>query len=546
MVVIRSLFPDIKIPVTDVYSYIFKEPNHPANWPALIDAATGTVVTYGQLRERIGALAAGFRRVLGVRKGSVVGVFAPNNIDYATVVYATLGLGASVTLANPTYTSDELAYQLRDAGATSLVTAAALLDIALPAVKAVPAIKHVYIFGDAPATGPSGAKIAPISDLLRHGTVTLPAVKLTQKEIQNDPAYLCYSSGTTGRSKGVETTHYNMVANVAQIEAFETNFTVGTETLMGVLPFYHIYGLNILLTFALRKGAALVIHQKFDFPAFLSSMQQYKVTRAHIVPPIALALVKSPLVDNYDVSSCKMYLSGAAPLGEELSEEFAKRFGIQIRQGYGMTELSPVTHMSLQDVIIPGSVGHLLPNVECKLVNPDTGKEVGYNQEGEVWVRGPMVMKGYHNNPQATKETIDKDGWLHTGDIGVCDETGNFKIVDRLKELIKYKGLQVAPAELEAHLLSHPSIADAAVVSIPDQAAGELPLAYVVLKPDVTLSETEVQKFIEGQVAQHKRLRGGVIFTDAIPKAASGKILRRVLREDVKGRLAKGSLKAKL
>jgi acyl-CoA synthetase (AMP-forming)/AMP-acid ligase II len=302
------------------------------------------------------------------------------------------------------------------------------------------------------------------------------------------------------------------------------------DVLLCVLPLFHIYGLVVVLNMGLHMGATIVMMPRFDLEQFLSLIQKYRVTLSHIVPPIVLQLAQNPVIDKYDLSSLKMIFSGAAPLGVDLSRECMKRVGCGIRQGYGMTETSPVTHSSPPhpDDMKLGAVGPAAPNTECKLIDPATGAELGANQEGELWVRGPQVMTGYLNNPEATAGTLDSDGWLHTGDIGYADEDGHFFIVDRMKELIKYKGFQVAPAELEAVLLSHPNIADAAVIPCADDEAGEVPKAFVVLRGEVPAAE--IMDFVAARLAPHKKIRF-VEFIAQIPRSASGKILRRVLVE---------------
>jgi acyl-CoA synthetase (AMP-forming)/AMP-acid ligase II len=280
----------------------------------------------------------------------------------------------------------------------------------------------------------------------------------------------------------------------------------------------------------LHMGATIVMMPRFDLEQFLTLIQKYRVTLSHIVPPIVLQLAQNPMIEKFDLSSLKMIFSGAAPLGADLSRECMARVGCDIRQGYGMTETSPVTHSSPPNPgdMKLGAVGPAAPNTECKLVDPASGEELGPNQEGELWVRGPQVMTGYLNNLEATVRTIDSDGWLHTGDIGYADEDGHFYIVDRMKELIKYKGFQVAPAELEAVLLSHPAIADAAVIPCADDEAGEVPKAFVVLGGEVTAEE--IMGFVAERLAPHKKIRF-VEFIAQIPRSASGKILRRVLVE---------------
>jgi acyl-CoA synthetase (AMP-forming)/AMP-acid ligase II len=275
---------------------------------------------------------------------------------------------------------------------------------------------------------------------------------------------------------------------------------------------------------------------RFDLETFLRVVQQYRATRVDLVPPIVLALAKHPAVDKYDLSSVRLVFSGAAPLGEELERACSQRLGgAPVLQGYGMTEASPVTHSNaMRDLseARPGSVGRTVPNTECKIVDPVSGEALGPGQDkpGEVCIRGPQVMKGYLNNPEASRQMLTPDGWLHTGDIGYIDQDGFLYVVDRLKELIKYKGLQVPPAELEAVLVSHPAVADAAVIPSPDEEAGEVPKAFVVLKPQASVSAEDLMSHVGGRVAPHKRVRR-LEFIDQIPKSPSGKILRRLLVE---------------
>ncbi|HET7517665.1 MAG TPA: AMP-binding protein, partial [Actinomycetes bacterium] len=302
------------------------------------------------------------------------------------------------------------------------------------------------------------------------------------------------------------------------------------ERLIAVLPFFHIYGLVVLMCAAVSKGSTLVTMPRFDLEQFLGLLQDQRITRAYVAPPIVLALAKHPLVDNYDLSSLKSVLSGAAPLDASLEKACAERLGCEVIQGWGLTETSPVvtTNYNTPRGPKPGSVGVPLPNTEMRVVDPATGADVSRGETGELLVRGPQVMKGYLNAPEATAAMLDPEGWLHTGDLGTIDEQGYVFIVDRVKELIKYKGLQVAPAELEAVLLSHPEVADAAVVRHPDEEAGEVPKAFVVARSPV--DPEELKAFVAERVAPHKKVRL-VEFVDEIPKAASGKILRRLLMD---------------
>jgi len=306
---------------------------------------------------------------------------------------------------------------------------------------------------------------------------------------------------------------------------------------IATLPLFHAYGMIVNTNIGLYVGLQSIVMQSFDFEKYLSLIPKYKVTHLHVVPPIMILLEKHPLVQKYDLSSLKHILSGAASLSPEIELKVKKRLPwlLSIKQAYGMSELSPVSHYAPKNQPLkPGSVGKLVPNLEAKIVNVETGKELGVNEEGELWIKGPSVMLGYYGMPKDTADTIDKDGFLHTGDVAKIDQDGFFYIVDRLKELIKYKGLQVAPAELEAILLDHPSIADAAVIPVPNDEAGEVPKAFVVVKEGKTLVEREVVEYVEKRVAHHKRIRGGVEFIAQIPKSASGKILRRILRDKQK------------
>ena len=385
-------------------------------------------------------------------------------------------------------------------------------------------IEEVFVFGSA-----QGATSFD-SLLIDNG-------RAEQVEIDplEDLIALPYSSGTTGLPKGVMLTHHNLVANICQMEGL--CYFYETDTLICVLPLFHIYGLVVVLNMGLYSGSTIVMMPRFELESFLKAVQDYDVSLAHLVPPVVLALSKHPVVDNYKLANLKTIFSGAAPLGEELTRACMDRLGINIRQGYGMTETSPVTHSSPAPPRVSkfGSVGVPAPNTECKIVDLGTGEPLGPGQRGEVCVRGPQIMKGYLNRPDATAETIDPEGWLHTGDIGYADEDGHFFIVDRAKELIKYKGFQVAPAELEAVLLTHPYVADAAVIPYPDEEAGEVPKGIVVLREP---AETEaILQFVAERVAPHKRIRY-LEFVDKIPKSPSGKILRRVLVDMEKARTA--------
>ena len=497
--------------------------------PALIDASSDHVITYGKLLENVKALSTALYHQVSLRPADVILLYGPNSSHFPTVMLSGLRIGCSISPSNPLYQVHELAHQLRDSKAKVLFTSKAGLSIARQAAELVGlSNQKIFILSD-DLDNVDGHET--MAKLIKDST-RFPLVKpkqYSENEIMSGtPAFLCYSSGTTGLSKGVETTHDNIAFNCAQVQSLEKYST--KTVLMATLPMYHMYLLQIGLMQGLWQKSTLIIQERFHLQDFLQYIQKYKVTKAHIVPPIVLQMAKDPLVAKYDLSSLKECVVAAAPLGKEISHQFRKRLaGIEIKQAYGMTEMSPISHMTPSSNIIDGSVGCLVPNTQAKIIDVD-GNVLGYNQEGELLVKGRMVMKGYLNNPPATALAIDEEGYLHTGDLAICRENGYFEIVDRLKELIKFKGFPVVPAELEALLISHPEILDASVIGIKDEECGELPKAFCVRKPGSKVTGQEVQDFIASRVAHYKKLRGGVEFIDKIPKSAAGKILRRLLR----------------
>jgi acyl-CoA synthetase (AMP-forming)/AMP-acid ligase II len=509
----KGPYPQVSIPELPLTQFVLAHASELSDKPALIEGTTGRVITYAQLAHSINQVAANLHRI-GFKHGDVFGILSQNVPEYAIIFHAVATLGGINTLINPLYTESEIAHQLKDSGAQFLVTSTLFMDKARAAADSA-GITNLFLFGDAPGFQPF--------DSLMTGDGEVPAVDINPKE---DLVALPYSSGTTGLPKGVMLTHYNLVSNMRQMDGLD--YFTEDDTLLCVLPLFHIYGLVVILNMGLHMGATVVTMPRFDLEQFLKAVSDYRVTLAHLVPPIVLALSKSPIVDKYDLSSLKTVFSGAAPLDENLTRACMQRLNVRIRQGYGMTETSPVTHSSPSDPahVKHGSVGFAAPNTECKIIDLETGAPLPAKKEGELCVRGPQIMKGYLNRPEATAATIDQDEWLHTGDIAFVDEDGHFFIVDRAKELIKYKGFQVPPAELEALLLTHDAVADAAVIPCPDEEAGEVPKAFVVLRRAATA--TELMDFVEKRVAPYKRLRF-VEFIDKIPKSPSGKILRRVL-----------------
>jgi len=518
--IVKGPYPDVAIPQTALTPFVLHRAKELGDKPALIEGQTGRTISYAQLADLI-SIAAYNLSQRGFKKGDVFGILSPNCPEYAIAFHAVATLGGIVTPINPLYTKHEFGPQLKDCGARFLVTAPACVEKAREAATEA-GVEELFVFGSAPGV--------TSFDSLLVDNGRAEQVEIDPKE---DLVVLPYSSGTTGLPKGVMLTHYNLVANIRQMEGL--CYFSETDTLICVLPLFHIYGLMVVLNMGLYNGVSIVLMPRFDLESFLKAVQDYEVSLAHLVPPIILSLSKNPIVDNYRLPKLHTIFSGAAPLGEELTRACMDRLGCNIRQGYGMTETSPVTHSSPAPPMISkfGSVGVPAPNTECKVVDLETGKSLGPGQRGEVCARGPQIMKGYLNRPDATAQTIDSEGWLHTGDIGYFDEDAHFFIVDRAKELIKYKGLQVPPAELEAVLLSHPCIADAAVIPYPDAEAGEVPKGIVVLREPVKAEE--VLQFVAERVAPHKRIRH-LEFVDKIPKSPSGKILRRVLVEKEKAK----------
>lgn len=522
--IFHSPYPDVDIPDIPVTQFLLERIQPYMDKPALIDGPTGRTLTYGQFAMGVRLIASSLSK-RGLKKGDVFAIYSPNLPEYAVAFHAVSLIGGIVTTVNPLYTASELIHQLNDAGAKYLLTIPQFMDKTAD-VKSQSKVEEIFVFGEA-----EGA--TPFASLLQSDG-QLPDVHIHSAE---NLVVLPYSSGTTGLPKGVMLTHRNLVANMAQgLGITDLDLMSHKDVVIGLLPFYHIYGLVVILNLALLQGATVVTMPRFDLVQFLEIAQKYRVTRMNLVPPILVALAKHPIIDQYDLSSLVEIASGAAPLGEELAEAVVQRLKCNVIQGFGMTETSPVTHTCPNS---PGkmkraSVGPAIPNTETKIIDITTGEILGKNSNGEVCVRGPQVMKGYLNNPSATAATIDAEGWLHTGDVGYVDDDGYLYIVDRVKELIKYKGFQVAPAELEAILLAHPAIADAAVIPSPDEEAGEVPKAFIVRKGELT--EDEIMAWVAEQVSPQKKIRR-VEFVTEIPKSTSGKILRRVLVEQERAKV---------
>ncbi|WP_420644536.1 4-coumarate--CoA ligase family protein [Candidatus Leptofilum sp.] len=523
--IFKSPYPDVDIPNVSLTEFVLSRTQQFGDKPALIDGPSGRTITYTQLGGAIRLVASSLAK-RGFGKGDVFAIYSPNIPEYAVAFHAVSLLGGIVTTVNPLYTAEELSRQLNDANAKYLLTISLFLENAKTAASQSN-VEEIFTFDPTEGATPFGT--------LLQSDGSLPEISINPAE---DLVVLPYSSGTTGYPKGVMLTHRNIVANIVQVEGVTGIELVDeADTVVGILPFFHIYGMVVIMNMSLVKGATVVTMPRFDMVQFLELVQKHKVTRVNLVPPILVGLAKHPIVDQYDVSSLVELSSGAAPLGQALADEVKARLVCRVVQGYGLTETSPVTHvynrtMTKEDKL--SSVGPAIPNTEVMVVDVASMKPLGRNQNGEIWMRGPQIMKGYLNNPDATAATVDEEGWLHSGDIGYIDDEGFFYIVDRLKELIKYKGFQVAPAELEALLLSHPAIADVAVIPSPDEEAGEVPKAFVVLKAEATAES--IMDWVAERVSPQKKVRR-IEFVEEVPKSLSGKILRRILVEQERAKL---------
>ncbi|KAH8923117.1 acetyl-CoA synthetase-like protein [Atractiella rhizophila] len=532
--------PKNDIPLTSVFEYIWSNPNNvPEDTVALVDSQD-KFLTRKELRENSQRLAYYLVHSLGLQAGDVACIFSPNSIHYHVMVYACQCAGIVVSAANAAYMVDELHHQLEDSGSKLLLAHPAVLEVAEQATRRLASPPKILLASSRAESVSYAGRYLCLDETM--GEKLLPPHRV--KDPKTSVAYLGYSSGTTGKAKGVMTTHYNMCSVISMLHTIAE----GPEHVqMAFLPLNHIYGLSKLVHWPIREGMKVVIMPRFDLEGYCSLVQKHKITCTMLVPPVALLLAKDPRVSSYDLSSLKIIVSGAAPLGKEMEDTLSARLGGNcfVTQAYGLTETSPTTHYRTPEFAMPGSIGPLLPRLEARIVNPETLEDVAEEQEGEMWIRGPNVMLGYLNRPEQTKESIVQGGWLRTGDVAYV-KNNCFFITDRIKELIKYKGFQVPPAELESLLLQHPAIADAGVIGVYNASEQtELPRAYVVRSEGSKVAEKEIEDWVASKVSNPKRLRGGVRFVDFIPKSPSGKILRRVIKDWAKADEPK-TAKAKL
>ena len=502
--VISSPWPAPRIPDVDFAAHVLRHAERLVDRPSLVDAADGRALSYGGLAAAARRTAAGLA-ARGFGRGDVLAIYSPNVPEFVVLVLGVAMAGGTTTMVNPLYTVGELAAQLRDSGAQILVTIPPLMERAVEAGREAGALSVL-------GYGELTAEVQPPVVAIAPGDVVL----------------LPYSSGTTGLPKGVGLTHRAVVANLVQIESA---LALGPDdVVLAIAPMSHVMGLIVVACHALCQGATVVTMARFELGAFLRVVQDRRVTASIVAPPIALALARHPTVERFELSALRWLGCGAAPLDRRIEEQCAQRLGCAFGQGYGMTETTgaiALTNVALPERIVPGTVGPLVPGTQARVIDPETGADLGAGAEGELLVRGPQLMRGYRGHHDATAATIDADGWLHTGDLATVSSDGVLRITDRIKELIKVKGFQVAPAELEGLLCAHPSVADAAVVGVPDEMAGEVPQAFIVARGEVVADD--LIGWVAERVAPHKRIRA-VEFVEEIPRLPSGKILRRLLR----------------
>ncbi|KDP36837.1 hypothetical protein JCGZ_08128 [Jatropha curcas] len=490
---------------------------------AFIDATTGRHLSFLELWRAVDSVATSLFE-LGVRKGHVILLLSPNSIFFPIVCLSVMSLGAIITTTNPLNTPREMAKQIADSKPSFAFTTPQLVPKLAESDSSLP----IILIEDQNSTKLDAKIVTTLSQMM---TKEPSGSRIKERVNIDDTATLLYSSGTTGASKGVVSSHRNLIAMVQTIVG---RFNEDREhRFICTVPMFHIYGLAAFATGLLASGSTIIVLSKFEIHEMLSTIEGYRATDLPLVPPILVALINGSdqIRSKYDLSSLETVLSGGAPLGKEVIEGFAEKYPtVRILQGYGLTESTAIgaSTDTPEESRRYGTAGLLSPSMEAKIVDPESGKPLPVNQTGELWLRGPSIMKGYFGNVEATSSTLDSEGWLRTGDLCYIDDDGFIFVVDRLKELIKYKGYQVPPAELEALLLTHVDISDAAVIPLPDKEAGQIPMAYVVRKAGSSLSETAVMDFVARQVAPYKRIRR-VAFISAIPKNASGKILRKDL-----------------
>ncbi|KAJ5497496.1 AMP-dependent synthetase/ligase [Penicillium fimorum] len=560
----RSPYPDMDIKSIDLVSYLFSNPlNTPLDRPLYIDAISEEQYTLGDVIQRTRSLSSGLRQIIGVKPNDIVALLSPNTIDYPVICHAIIGSRAIVSPTSAALTVLELNAQLKTSGARFIIVHSSLLETAQKAAQGTSIEKVLLIDGQSPANS------QPTCNHLASTFAPGDFLAIDPSEADHQPAFICFSSGTSGAAKGVVTTHKNITSNLQQwrhyLDGGLPSQRPARKSAIAFLPFSHIYGLNLFMCQCLIWGTTVAIMPRFDLDLYLSCIQKYRPDELSLVPPIALLLVKDPRVTKYDLSSLRKIMSAAAPLTIELATALEARLSAMAKtevyctQSWGLTETSPLATIVPNDRMDKRNVGVgcLAPNMELRFVDPEFMKDAAVKADGsteaaEIWCRGPNVVSGYYNNDKATKESyhVDEDGtrWFRTGDIGTIDRDGYVAILDRIKEMIKYKGLQVIPSELEGKLLEHPDVEDAAVTGIwVEDKATELPVGFVVLSrqakdKDQKVALDGIHAWLNERVSNHKRLRGGIQVLSQIPKSPSGKILRRELRDLLKSQVPKARL----
>ncbi|KAI0224038.1 4-coumarate--CoA ligase-like 5 [Lamellibrachia satsuma] len=527
----RSKLSPVNIPDNvSIWDFMRKRLKHHSerNRVALIDGPTGLRYSYRELLASIRNVGIALLQ-RGFQKGDILCIISANCCQYPMALHGVLSIGGIVTTCNPQCTGDDIKNQLQDSGARWIVTSLDNIAKVRDAAQSLTDIKEMFIIDD-------DTDCSSFSALTSH--------KSTETEIKtagdvfidprNDIAWMFYSSGTTGRPKGVIRTHYNIIAEIYQQShpSIALCRSPGKEVFIAVLPFFHGYGCGLFLHQCLANGDTVIVYPRYIAAHFIESIQIYKATVLVVVPPIAVDMMRAAAAgDRAAFASVHTVLCGAAVLSADMERRLKYNTGIQrVQQVHGMTETGTAFVPEWDDDLSVGSVGIPLCNTECKIVNPQTGEELGSHKNGELLIRGPSVMKGYFN--VSSESDIDADRWIHTGDMAHYDDYGRFYIVDRYKQLIKYKGFQVIPSYLENLLLTHPAVADAGVIGLPDERAGELPAAFVVLKAGMMATEADIKTFVDEKVAPYNKLRGGVTFIEKVPRSPSGKILRRPLRDE--------------
>lgn len=547
---------------------------------AIIDGATGLQRTFGDYYNLATNLAASLKydmnvnSTIGDESSTTVAFFCPNHVDYLPICLAVSLCGAKITPINPSYTVTELSTVLHRSRSTILITHSSIIDVAMKSVKDNPnSVQHIIVVQDEDNDVALPLDVISLNSLKNHSKPLLETVDEVRifGDTMKHPFNIPYSSGTTGLPKGVCLSHGNLCANLLQTYAIEEDgLMLPHHKVITPLPFYHMYAFAVSLLYSSWQGHTLITSSgRFNMEQFCQLIELHKPQRAHIVPPIIIGLEKHPIVDKYDLSSLQVIVSAAAPLSSETEIAVQNRLSSSshgkgdkktsciIKQFFGMSETSPMVALNPDKAAKSGSVGPLVPSSAAKIIDPETGISLGPYKSGELVLQGPHIMMGYLDDIDKTNACLSSvSGWMRTGDVGYYDTDGYFYITDRIKELIKVNGYPVAPAELESILLTHPKVNDVAIISVPDREHGELPRAYIVLKDellqrnegdkttesnvddDQTLKD-EINKWINERVAPYKRLKGGIVFTDSIPKSASGKILRRILRDEFKNELSK-------